>query len=969
MWFCSYDGISRFDGRDFTNFTTADGLPERHVYDFLETRRGKILLATRNGLARLNPKGTRGSKENPLFTVYLPDDPKARGLSVLFEDKDGEIWAGTGNGLYRAREIGENFEFEKVPLENKIGEILPVTTIIQDRGGVLWVGTSGIGLFRILPSGQIEHYSTANGLPNNLIESMIEDSEGRIWAGMRENSGGLVRLANDPVSNGSIVERIYTTKDGLPDNWIPALFQTSDNKFWVATVKGLCRWQGEVESSVCRTYSSINGLCDNDIWSLTEDNDGNLWIGSPCGVKKLGRYGFTTYTEADGLRDSFNHSIFQNRAGELFVHTLSSGLFISRFENGKFQTVRPNLPDRIKNFGWGVKQTVTQDSKGAWWIPTAEGLFRFPDVKDFTRLSQSVPEELKISANGNNIFRLYEDSRGDVWISIFSSRGELWRWERRTGLWQDFSSEVGFDKKSISASAFLEDRNGNLWIGAGSEPDEGGLIRYRDGKFRVFDQTDGAPPGWTRDLFLDHAGRLWLANTTWGLLRIDNPNSESLDFVRYTTAEGLSSNGVTTVTEDEFGRIYVGTGRGLDRLTPETGQIENFTTADGLPKSFVEVAFRDQTNALWFTTTGGLARFQPEPVRNRKPPTVLITGLQTAGISQSVSILGETEITGLDLSSAQNQVSINFIGLGATPGEKLRFEYRITGEEWNKTNEHTVNFGNLAAGTYRFELRAVSSDRIISPSAVVSFRIAAPIWQRWWFIVLAALLVATAIFLIYRNRLRQLIEIERTRTRIATDLHDDIGTNLSKISLLSGIVSLQLKNENAQNKQMLKSIAEISRESVNSMSDIVWAINPHRDSVLELARRMREFAEEIFVEKNVRVLFDAPDELKPIKIAMDTRRDLYLIFKEAVTNSAKYSECTQIEIVFQVENGEIFLEIKDNGRGFDDSSKSDGNGLENMQTRAGKFGAACKISSKIGGGTKIAIRAPIEKRSDSFAEN
>jgi signal transduction histidine kinase len=194
--------------------------------------------------------------------------------------------------------------------------------------------------------------------------------------------------------------------------------------------------------------------------------------------------------------------------------------------------------------------------------------------------------------------------------------------------------------------------------------------------------------------------------------------------------------------------------------------------------------------------------------------------------------------------------------------------------------------------------------------------------------------------------------------RIATDLHDDIGSNLSEISLLSEIVNLKLAGD-GENSRLLNLIAQISRRSVASMSDIVWAINPHRDSILEMRRRMRQHAEEIFVERGVSVAFNAPTDRKKIRLSMDRRRELFLIFKEAINNAAKHSGCTRIEIDLSVRGAEIFLRITDNGRGFDISEGSDGNGLANMRERAESRGGKFEIESQIGSGTAIKIRFPL----------
>ncbi|HSU24926.1 MAG TPA: two-component regulator propeller domain-containing protein, partial [Pyrinomonadaceae bacterium] len=546
------------------------------------------------------------------------------------------------------------------------------------------------------------------------------------------------------------------------------------------------------------------------------------------------RYGFTTYTEADGTGDTLANSIFENSAGELFA-SFNKGTIrtVSRFDGEKFELVTPNFPSDTKYFGWGWKQTVWQDQSGDWWFPTANGLYRFPRPNQFADLSKTAPQKISFGAKGNETFRFYEDSRGDFWVSTIGTAFELWHYRRTEKVWQNVSDKAGISQSRI-ATVFVEDSRGNLWIGTGSDAGDTALIRYSgDGNFKVFTRADNELlVGWIRDLFIDHADRLWITDTETSVLRLDDTQAEQLDFKRYTPAEGLSSVGVSCITEDAFGRIYIGTGRGLDRLTPDSGQIENFTTTNGLPNSSVEIAYRDRQNDLWFGTTDGLARFKPEPERVRKPPNVLITGLRVSGESQRISVLGESAIPALELNSDQKQVSIDFLGLGTSLGEKLKYEYRFGGADWITANERTVNFANLAAGEYKFEVRAQTADRIYSQPASVSFRIAVPFWQSRWFIAAALILTALAIYLFYKTRLARLLEMERMRTRIATDLHDDIGANLTRISLLSEVANQQAASEKV--KTFLPSIAEIARESVASMNDIVWAISPEHDSLIDL---------------------------------------------------------------------------------------------------------------------------------------
>lgn len=961
LWFCTLEGISRFDGVGITNFTVADGLPDRFVQDFLETRNGTIYLATHKGLVRLNPHGLRGSRENPLFTTFLPDNPKAEKILTFYEDKSGQIWIGTSDGLYKLIETGDEIRFEIVRLGNPLNtsgggiaepspNTLAVNTILEDSRGTLWIGTFGSGLFRLSADGKVRQFTTSDGFGDNKITDLLEDRNGRLWMSMRsDQSGGLCLLNTE--ADEKLVQKCYAEKDGLGSNWIRDILETSDGQIWLATVPGLCRFQSESGASVCKTYSSQNDLCD-DMLALAEDKDGNLWTGSSCGAKKIARFGFTTYKSSDGLNYDHVNSIFENPAGELFATTYPKDeRVVSRFDGEKFTSVKPRLPKNVKYHGWGWQRTVLQDRRGAWWIASGAGLFRSPDNTDFTSLARAPLEKQETGAEALEVFRLFEDSRGDIWLFTTGTAYELFHWERAANRWRNFTAQVGFSFYRVGM-AIVEDKHGNIWIGATSDHNDSALIRYRRGEFRVFSKAEGAPSNWIQDLFLDSRGRLWIASDNEGLWRLDDTDSDKFEFVKYATDNGLTSNATASVTEDEFGRIYIGTWRGIDRLNPETGQIENFTTADGLPSSFVEVSFRDRQKNLWFGTDEGVARFIPEPLRQRKPPTIFINGLRVNGEPQNISILGETSIKSIDLQSDQRQITVDFIGLGASLGEKLRYEYRLGGEDWTTTGERTLNFSNLSSGDYRLEIRAQTADRIYSQSADFSFRIAAPLWQSWWFLILAAIFVGGIIYLIYKYRLRRLLELEKVRTRIATDLHDDIGANLTRISLLSEVAKQKAENGNGQ---LLTSIADIARESVASMNDIVWAIAPEHDSLLDLTRRMRQHAEEVFALRDINLEFNAP--ASDLKLSVGVRRDLLLIFKEAVSNAAKHSDCTKVWIDLGFEVSSLRLEIKDNGKGFDLHGNFDGQGLQSMKRRAKSLGGDLKIVSN--DGTKIQFELPL----------
>ena len=255
---------------------------------------------------------------------------------------------------------------------------------------------------------------------------------------------------------------------------------------------------------------------------------------------------------------------------------------------------------------------------------------------------------------------------------------------------------------------------------------------------------------------------------------------------------------------------------------------------------------QDRNGAVWFSFPTGLIRLVPEPEHESIPPLVLITALRIAGDEHPISALGEREIPAMELGADKSQLQIDFVGLGSSPGEGLKYQFKLEGskQDWSPLREQrSVNFASLASGRYRFLVRAVSADGVMSIApASFSFRILPPIWQRWWFMATVATLLGLVFYILYRYRVARLLELERVRTRIAADLHDDIGSSLAQISVLSEVLRKQLGVQEATALKNLALINRVSHEALDSMSDIVWAINPLQDHLSDLVRRMRRVA-------------------------------------------------------------------------------------------------------------------------------
>jgi ligand-binding sensor domain-containing protein/signal transduction histidine kinase len=982
LWFCTEGGLSRYDGYSFTNYGVEQGLPDSQVRGLLETRESEYFVGAFSGLCRFNPKGRpsaahqgnsqtaagagRRASDDPMFVLYQTNDGSRTGSgNALLEDHTGAVWCGAGRGLYRLEPTDgdRTLRFVDIGLPREVENDMIVRALAEDGQGALWIG-AGSGLYRRWPDGRTERYTTEHGLPANDVLALLIDKDGQLWVGTRK---GLSQIALEPGTRQPRIMRVYTSGNGLPDPNTRSLFQASTGQLWIGLSTALVEFvpQAGRDGSRFRPYVSEPVLSKLFVQTLAEDRDGNLWIGTTNGAFKLARNGFTTYTEDDGLGDSRISSLFDSRAGDLCVMTVDSRTPLSWFDGKRFNAIRPRVPQHLTYFGWGWHQLTLQDRAGEWWLPTSQGLVRYPQVHHVGQLATTLPKAIYTTGDGlvsNDIFRLYEDSHGDIWIATFTeARGGITRWERATETFHHYGEVDGLPARTPAPLAFSEDRLGNLWIGF---VDTDALARFREGRFTLYTSEQGLPRGAIRDLHLDHAGRLWIASTAGGLARLDDPGAEQPRFITYTTAQGLSSNSINCITEDRFGRLYAGTARGLDRFDPATDRVKPFTAADGLISGEVLVSFCDRKGDLWFGGRGGLSRLSPQPEPPQSPPPILITGLRIGGEAHEISALGETEVASVELGPDKNQIQIDFVALGFSPGEVLRYQYRLEGAsgEWSHLpNGRTVNFSNLAPGAYRFLVRATNADGVLSETpAGFSFTILPPVWQRWWFMTAAALLLGLAAYALYRYRVRRLIELEQVRTRIAADLHDDIGANLTTIAVLSEVVHQQLDGS-AMIEAPISSIARLSRESVSSMSDIVWAINPTKDSLRDLTRRMRAFATEIFTSHNIDFEFQPPAADLDLKLGANVRRTVYLIFKEAVNNIARHSACEKATVDFHLEGSRLVLKIADDGKGFDAATVTDGNGLQSMRKRAEDSGGETSISTNPPHGTTITLRLPTHR--------
>jgi two-component sensor histidine kinase len=406
-------------------------------------------------------------------------------------------------------------------------------------------------------------------------------------------------------------------------------------------------------------------------------------------------------------------------------------------------------------------------------------------------------------------------------------------------------------------------------------------------------------------------------------------------------------------------------------LNPKTGRFKHLSAADGLARGEMESALRDNAGNLWFASTQGLSRLAPVETRALLNPSVLITGLQKGGVAFPVSQTGETSISHLELEPSQNQLQVEFVAFTGEPEANLRYAYKLEGtpSDWSPPRrQHVVNYDALASGKYRFLVKAVNSDGLESTSpAAVEFTVLPPFWRRWWFEGLALAALASIVYLLHSYRVSHVVSLERMRTAIATDLHDDIGASLSQIAILSEVARAGVRPEDRLPQESMQRVGSLARELVDSMSDIVWSIRTEPDGLDSLVRRMREFALDLLVSQGVDFELRTPQPLDHVRLSLQARRQLFLMFKECIHNVARHSGCTSVKAELKAVDREIVLTVEDNGRGWNPiESPSEeqprewpgGNGIPGMRRRAETLGGSVQFISKPGAGCTVRVRLP-----------
>ncbi len=907
VWFGTFGGVSRWDGTRFENFQLKDGLAGLDIRAFHETAAGDILIGTSdNGFSRFR---------DGQFTTFNTDQGlPAVGTRGFHRTADGRLFVATADGLFV-------FADESLDLATAKQELpgVRVSGFGDRAAGGFYLSTFSHGVL-VWDGKQYSPLLPAEDLPGKIIRAVHERNDGTVFISIYHQG---VWVWQD----GTLTP--FAFNDKLQGHDVMAFESATDGSLLMSTFNGGI---AVLNGQELKTLTTANGLADNTSWAVHQGADGLIYFGTWDGVSIYHPGRIQTFNEATGLKTEIVTGFAELNDGTMAIATIGGGvIFLADDEVVGQLGVGDGLEsDKV----WSL--LAAQD--GSLLIGTREGLDRWEGGELTTVFRES-------EAPFGRVYDILEASDGNLWLATYGGI-RIWR----NGQAEEIYEEPDPGRTTVFCVTELENRD--LLFGTSA-----GLVLVRNGK--MVPLAEGSPladlPIWSIHQGID--GTIYLGTNGDGLWVARNGLEAGATFEILTTADGLSENVIFGISEDVAGRLYLITQLGVSIVTfgDDGVQVRQLHSADGLAGEECNqgACFQDSRNRFWFGTIRGATCYDPAhdlPVA--RPPRVHWRRVRLFTEELPLSLFEDSPVFGY----RDNFFRFDFVAANPRAPHKVSYRHRLSGidRDWVEEQETSVVYTSLPAGRYTFTVMARNEWGFWSDPLQLNFRIKPPFWKTWWFILLVSLMVIGAVTLVVRNRVRHLLAYEQLRTKIAADLHDDIGAGLTTISIVSQVLEAKLP---ASERQLvsgeLVQIGETSRQLVRSMSDIVWLVHPKMDSLRDLVLRLADSNQKVFQAANIDFKVENLESLSELHLGVERRQHLFLIFKEAINNAVKYSGCSQLRLVVEVDRSGMKMCLADNGQGFEVESAERGNGLRNMRERAAKLGGELTIESSPEGGCTI----------------
>ena len=970
LWAGTWFGLARFDGLRFVVFNngnTPELKKEAITALAVDRRDGALWIGTPAGLVRLKDRQfTRPTDTNELADVVIAELVPAAGGGVwvwtheavlLYRDRvlakiplllpmpeerhsawetaDGHLVVGTNRRCLELAEDG-TVKAWKLPAEApRFSWYAGVQT--TDRARQAWLGT-GDGLFHFA-DGQ---WSQLQTFPERLRprDQFLADQTGGVWAGCGQV--GLFRCSESgaqPISLG----------DPSAERSINCLLEDQEGHVWVGTDVGLY----QLRPRFMRSFSVTEGLPDRECWSVCEAPDRSIWVGTARG---LARIQDDAVQPVSGKLSKGSLFAIVDRKNTVWFGDDASALTAWQPGGESKGFWNTTTVDSVNGV---MLEALYLDRSGRVWVGTDHGVTWIENAQPAARWGEhGLPT--------NNVRAIYETRDGTMWFGTWQGGAVQWKGNRNSEI-SNPKSETNPNRQPSARRftvadgltddrvfVFHEDAEGALWIGT-----HNGLSRFQDGKFFTFRAAQGLFDDLINWMEEDDSGWLWFSCNR-GIFRM----------------ERAELNAVAAGRKPRANAIVYGVADGM--RTPETN-------GEHQP-----AGCKSRDGRLWFPTADGVVVIDPRESQRAEPPPVVIEqvrannevvfgdGMSAKSRVPSSGSTAAPQLTTRNLQLAPGHarvLEIHYTANSLTSSERVRFKYRLEGHDpdWvpDDQNRRVAFYTNLRPGDYTFRVTAGNAHGTWNLTGdQISFHLAPHFYQTWPFYLTCGAVVWATGFGLHHWRLRRVqrfqnLERQRAlqeeRARIAKDLHDELGANLTGLALQLDVLQGQSCAANAPQNQ-LGNLARSTRDLVDTMREVVWAMNPQHDNVESLTTFLGQYTENYLAAAGVRCRLEFPSEATALAINSSARHQLFLIVKEALHNIVRHAEASEVHLCLAQESDKLRLEIGDNGRGLPpEAERIQKHGLDNMKKRVTNLGGQFSALRGAEGGTRLAINIPLER--------
>ena len=971
IWMGTEDGLNRYDGRRFVVFrhdpSDSASISGNIITDIIQDKKGVLWIATADGGIskydhRLSPdKQFKQYRNIPGNNRSIPTNI----VNDLLEDSLGYLWLATGgHAVLRFNRTTE--EFERPDVNSRRTAL----RMCLDSKDTLWVGAQGGGILKV--DTKTMGYKTdpryANlysGLPHATVTALYKDVDDRIWFGSWDN----VLYRYNTRSNSEEVFNQHTTAS-FPVEEATSFSEDKDGRLWIGgKYAGLTLYDKEQEQFFNYRYdaSREGSIADDQVNCIFKCRNGMFWIGTNKGVSvynPLQQSFVQTFLPVAGKKVTI-HDFYEDAEGDLWMGT-SNGIYLKKAGTKGFQhhlLTYNGEPLSISKF--------FTDSKGNFYIGTNYSLFYYDGKTNRISLLPGTAEDpvMKKIIDSRVVSMIEADIEGKP-VLLVSPYGHFLayydltseKWVSRTDTVKKIIQQ--FNLKDNLIRKFYRSRNNQLWLATAKM----GLAEWTSNSLPKlnFNQNNPAVAGTISndnvfDVMEDEKNNLWVSTYGGGL------NYYDVSFKKFEHI-GATNNLLEGIQIDSKGQVWMISNGDLHKYNPQTKSYSSFILPDLEKSGGVKGnIFKDSRGYMYVGGLNYFIRYKPEAIDDRaSQPKIFFTDFKIFNTSYN-QLLSESQIP---LRYKQNYFTIEFAAPEFKTGQ-VQFSYMLEGwdKDWIEAGDRNfANYSNLEGGTYTFKVRATNKKgNWGNEVASLSIRIIPPFRKTPLFFILCAVAIGLLIYMMYRYRIKELLKRQAIRNRIAQDLHDSVGSTLSSISVYSQVAKIQYdRGNNVELKHVLDRIGVTSTDMISEMNDIVWALNPQNDNMQKILQRMESFARPLLKTKDINFSFNYDPNVLQLNLPMEKRKNFYLIFKEAINNVLKYSNCKNLDISIRLLNQQIELVVRDDGQGFDKEQlktlaarSMSGNGLNNMKRRAEEMDGECDIQSFVGKGTRVHLKFPI----------